>query len=607
MSIDKNDIEKYIFDPKNPKQCKSYKLLLSISKSENLIYVSPDFIAQAYEKEILNESFIDKLWDKPDDFDKLNIMDKISLYQTSLSRKEYREHLYSIKIDNDKLIYNKIFSKFIDLHPYNYISSIFPTYSEDLLKTKLEFNPEEYSWAGYKEHRDTYLFNQNYHGHKVLFTNNEIDLNKANDFFDVSTIVVTTNYNLFFDIPKSSATGSLIRRNNINKNIKPIFLKKIEDVDLLLNVLEQDINKEKNKDIIKEEVSIIKSIEIENFFSIKNIKIKNLKDKKEIYILGENGDGKTLLLQAIAIALKGTQKDGQEKFREIKDTFDLNILDSSDKSYTADESTIYQNMFAYGANRNNNCQLKEDDTGYLSLFDNSLDLKDPIKWLQFLDYSENKNEDNIISTAQAKQLIKEILNSDVEIDINPSEVTFTEKGSIVEFDRLSAGYKGVITIICDMLVRLSENQPYVTDIKDYEGIVLIDEVELHLHPKWKYNFVKNIRETFPLIQFIFTTHSPTVILGASSEAVFYKIYKEDGEVCISNQIKNEGYSNNSLISSPLFDLKTITSRDFENKKVSSDDYIYEKIHKVVSKRIKENINIDEDEILKLIDEELDKI
>ena len=83
-------------------------------------------------------------------------------------------------------------------------------------------------------------------------------------------------------------------------------------------------------------------------------------------------------------------------------------------------------------------------------------------------------------------------------------------------------------------------------------------------------------------------------------------HKEDGEVHISNQMKNEEYTNNSLISSPLFDLKTITSRDY-NKIVSSDDFIFEKIHKVIAKRIDENIDIDEEEILKLINEELNKI
>ena len=591
MSIDKNDIEKYIFDPENPKQCKSYKLLLRIAKKENSSFFSPNFLHYFFEDEILDNKFKEEFYDLPDDYDSLSFYDKLIAYINQLSQNELEDFLNEIDVDKiniDKLTkysFFKLWSRAVKNVYYSIVNKNKQEFSKFIINEIL-YNDEDYVKEGFSA--------KIYTNHFIIFSKKFFKILNANILKSSIFITLEDNIDEFL-------------KYKMNKNIKPIFLKKIEDVDLLLNILEQDMNKEKNKDIEKEEISIIKDIKIENFFSIKNLKLGNLEDKKEIYILGENGDGKTLLLQAIAIALIGTQKDGQEKFREIKSAFDLNVLDSSDNSYNANEINIYKNMFAYGANRNNNCQLKEDETGYLSLFDNALDLKDPIKWLINLEHSELRGDKNVLSLDEAKLMIQNLLNSDVVIDIiSPTEIIFTEKGSPVEFDRLSAGYKGVITIICDMLVRLSENQPYVTNINDYQGIVLIDEVELHLHPKWKYDFVNKLRTIFPLIQFIFTTHSPTVILGASKEAVFYKIYKDDGEVCISEQIKNEGYTNNSLISSPLFDLKSITSRDFD-KKVSSDDFIYEKIHKVVAKRIENDININEDEILKLIDEELDKI
>jgi len=71
----------------------------------------------------------------------------------------------------------------------------------------------------------------------------------------------------------------------------------------------------------------INNINIQNFFSIKDIELFNLKDKKEIYIVGENGDGKTLLLQAIAVALKGTIEDGLKDFREKENEYTLEIND----------------------------------------------------------------------------------------------------------------------------------------------------------------------------------------------------------------------------------------------------------------------------------------
>ena len=335
------------------------------------------------------------------------------------------------------------------------------------------------------------------------------------------------------------------------------------------------------------------------------MKLDNLKDKKEIYIVGENGDGKTLLLQSIAIGLAGVKEGDVFNLTKAQEKLNIEVVDSRKTKHTKDES-IYEYIFAYGASRYNSCQMKDDETGYLTLFENRYDLRSPVEWLQYLDHNEKSGKENIVSVTEAKVLLNKLLNRDVNIEITPDNVIFKEKGSKVSFEQLSAGYKGVITIICDLIARLYEKQSYVVDVKDFRGVVLIDEVELHLHPKWKYNFMRKLREIFPLIQFIVTTHSPTVILGASKEAVFYKIYKDNGKVTISNQIANEGYTNNSLVSSPLFDMETITSRDY-TKAVSSDDYIYEKIHQQVAKKIEENINVDEAEILKLIDEELDKI
>ena len=345
--------------------------------------------------------------------------------------------------------------------------------------------------------------------------------------------------------------------------------------------------------------STIDQINIKNFHSIKNIKLSNLKNKKEIYIVGKNGDGKTLLLQAIAIALKGTKVDGLGSFRELEG-YSLDIPNKKE---------CQNSFFAYGTSRGNHCQIKEDREGYLTLFDGSYNLKSPKEWLSQLYslelYYEKLGKKSSISVEAIKKEIITLLDRDVEIDITPKDVTFIEKGSEVSFEQLSAGYKGVIIIICDLIARLSEKQR-VENIADFQGIVLIDEIELHLHPKWKYNFMKKLRDTFPLIQFIVTTHSPTVILGASKKAVFYKIYKDDGEVKISNQILNRGYTNNTLISSPLFDLDTMTSRHYDKRKLSEDDFVYELIHEVVSKKIKEDINLDEDAILKLIEKEFAK-
>jgi len=597
MAIAKDEIEKYIFDPENPKQCKSYKLLLRIAKRENTVFFSPYFLQYFLGQDLLNGKFKDELWDIPDNYDTLSFQEKIDLYISQLSEADLEEYKANLTESNFPFynimkytfwgtflvtyeFFSEVEQSLLWRYGFNYKSK------ENIIKemAKLIFHNEE-------KYNNSYSYLAQSESHHIFFLKNHFKILQST-------------------IKKSSISISL--EENIeeyleyeNDNVKPIFLKKIEDVEILLNVLQKDIQQEKYASKQKEEIVTIDTISVENFFSIESMKLDKLKDKKEIYIIGENGDGKTLLLQSIAIGLAGVKEGDVFNLIKNQDKLNIEIVDSQKTTHTQNES-IYEYIFAYGASRYNSCQMKEDETGYLTLFENRYDLRSPVEWLQYLDHNEKSGKENIVSVSEAKALLNRLLNKEVEIDITPDDVLFEERGSIVSFEQLSAGYKGVITIICDLIARLYEKQPYVVNVNDFRGVVLIDEVELHLHPKWKYNFMKKLRDTFPLIQFIVTTHSPTVILGASKEAVFYKIYKDDGKVTISHQIANEGYTNNSLVSSPLFDMETITSREY-NKSVSSDDYIYEKIHKQVAQKIKENINVDEEELLKLIDEELDKI
>jgi len=602
MSISASEIQEYTFNPKKPRDSKSYKLLLKLAKRSALIYIGPDFVSNAYRATIDSVRYREELLDIPKNYDIFSINEKINLFKKDNSSKEFNEYIYNLNIRQENFIYNKIFSNFFDITPFNYIRQM-AFYSESILKCKIT-NPKDCDFTGYKLYKNSYPFNEQYQGHKIIFSNENIFFDKPDYFFDVSSVLITTNKDLFIETKKSAVTGKIIMRRNINDNIKPMFIDDEKDIDILLKTLEEDLNNKAGNNIVKEDISTIDKIEIKNFYSIEHIKLENLKDKREIYIVGENGDGKSLLLQAITTSLVGIREG--EVFDLLKTQLDafLYVKDSLGIEYK--KETIYKHIFAYGASRYSNCQMKEDQTGYLNLFNNIYDLKNPIKWLQYLDHNEKSEKKNILSVLEAKNLLRGLLNSDIDIEITPDNVRFTERGAEVDFERLSAGYKGIVTITCDLVSRLYERQPYIENIKEFKGIVVIDEVELHLHPKWKYGFMNKLRETFPLIQFIVTTHSPTVILGARKEAVFYKIYKDNGKVKISNQISNEGYTNNSLISSPLFDMETITSRSY-TKKISSDDYIYEKIHKVVAEKIKDNINISEDELLNLIDVELDKI
>jgi len=81
----------------------------------------------------------------------------------------------------------------------------------------------------------------------------------------------------------------------------------------------------------------------------------------------------------------------------------------------------------------------------------------------------------------------------------------------IEFNRLSDGEKMVIGMVLDIAYRMSIANPQLENPLVSEGIVLIDELEQHLHPKWQMSILKALTTTFPNVQFIVTTHSPLVI------------------------------------------------------------------------------------------------
>jgi len=331
----------------------------------------------------------------------------------------------------------------------------------------------------------------------------------------------------------------------------------------------------------KEEINtptFLDSIKIRKYFSIVDMEIRNLKDKREIYFVGENGDGKTILLQAILLALK--KEYSGNVIEHIRNSgMDLSAKDEFYTEYRNDFNI--KNVFAYGINRNKTADsnARFDKYGYGGLFDtndyrDTTLLKDP-----FFALTKNYQGDNELLKAFIKALNKTILMENLNI-FNDGNIDFNE---------LSEGYKSTIIWLYDLVSRLIENQPNVRELADLKGIVLIDEVDLYLHPKWKYDFVHSLREVFSNIQFIMVTHSIVTVLGASDDAVFYKVYKEDGDTKISQQINDiSDYTANILITSPLFNLDSITVRDFEDERLSSDDYIYREIHSSMREYMRDN-------------------
>lgn len=99
------------------------------------------------------------------------------------------------------------------------------------------------------------------------------------------------------------------------------------------------------------------------------------------------------------------------------------------------------------------------------------------------------------------------------------EVLFSDGERTVEIDKLSEGFKSVFILIGEILFRLSLSNPDRKDFFNEESIILIDEIDCHLHPKWQVKILPYLMELFSNSQFIVTTHSPFITNNINKEFI----------------------------------------------------------------------------------------
>lgn len=106
----------------------------------------------------------------------------------------------------------------------------------------------------------------------------------------------------------------------------------------------------------------------------------------------------------------------------------------------------------------------------------------------------------------------------------------------ISINQLSDCYKSTISLVADIAYRMAVLNPQLLGnvCKETEGIVLIDEVDLHLHPTWQQQILKDLTEIFPKVQFIVSTHAPQVISAVKSENIIMldqgEAYEPSGEI-----------------------------------------------------------------------------
>jgi len=360
---------------------------------------------------------------------------------------------------------------------------------------------------------------------------------------------------------------------------------------------------------------VIKHFKIQRKNPIKSLVIQNIPiNTKWIFLTGENGFGKTLVLQSIVQALwLYTPNSG---YPEGNIRLEL-YYPSQQKTTHQRNDDVYlpkqYNWCAYGANR-------LDISGYISG-----DTQAPQKLNKtdslFKNYGVLSNiEEYLINmhgksqfeqrSEQIKTLLIKLLPNIDNITINDSQlkskVFYQEKAaddslmSPVSFGQLSAGSKSIIAMIGDMVIDLLEYQE-VEQLSDLYGIVLIDEIDAHLHPKWQKEFVRLLTELFPKIQFIASTHSPIPLLGAPRETIILNVNKpskKEGVTVQKLDIDVTQLTPNTILSSPIFGFETLDSVESKRRVYTQNSYDDLRFEKELKNRLRSLA--DDDDLSKYI-------
>ena len=378
---------------------------------------------------------------------------------------------------------------------------------------------------------------------------------------------------------------------------------------------------------------IIRSIVLKNYRCFDNIEI-NFHEKLTV-IVGDNGSGKTSILEGIAVSLgtmfigldgrvgvsifkkdarlkaylMGESEDIQAQYpveitamgdidgqaitwkrslnggsgsTTVKDAKALtDIAKGYQKRMRDGDTTLVLPIVAYYGtgrlwdyHREKKTDTFKDNTktnGYIDSLDGTANIKLMMNWFKKKTFqriqkrSEGLREfTELLVVYRAMQMCYARITGyqdvafDYNLDTNEIECRYIDENGLqmtIPLSQMSDGYKSTISLIADIAYRMAVLNPQlgIYVIEKTDGVILIDEVDLHLHPAWQHRILGDLQEIFPRVQFIVTTHAPAVISSAKSENL---VILKDYEVLDANA---EIYGND--VNSILKDIMGVSERN----------------------------------------------
>lgn len=275
-------------------------------------------------------------------------------------------------------------------------------------------------------------------------------------------------------------------------------------------------------------------------------------------LIGENGVGKTSFLQALAFAAGKVDQilslarwlgantiedsaivelslaDGFQIERKTGRKFGNGVLGNADPKWE---------VWAYGSQRGNSLggpdrTVELQESSIDSLFDSKWRLIHAETWLKNLQLAalqENGRAARFLDAVKA--VLKQILPDVEAVEVRSNDVFLNRKGEgQVPLQAWSDGYLTTAGWILDMIARWAarawkNGAELDTDFAEkMTGLVLIDEIDLHLHPAWQTQVVRDLRRLFPKLSFVATTHNPLTLLGAEPGEIFVVRRNAEGKI-----------------------------------------------------------------------------
>lgn len=389
-------------------------------------------------------------------------------------------------------------------------------------------------------------------------------------------------------------------------------------------------------------------------------------DKNVLILLGDNGFGKTTMLDAMATAMapfpaqfpgiqdfllsdmdvhinrhghraryltvqatfsyvgdsrlscvryrKGTSSPPKANYEELKW-----LANQKKEAILANEANIELPVFAYYGTGRGNFSVPERKRGFKQTFERwdcyksailpDTDFKRFFEWFDLMEDEERRERERLRDfdyVLPVLACVRHALSEVVDAFSNPRILTRPLRFVMdrveadgtrheLRIEQLSEGYKIVIAMVADLAARMAEANPEMTNPLDATGIVLIDEVDLHLHPKWQRTILQDLHRVFPNIQFIVSTHSPIIVVGAAdiAQVVNLNSIASDADDVVPNvSASNVG----QILLSGLFGLKSLQSPEWDDKIQERDEIL-----------AKPELTANDDARLAQIDEELKEL